>query len=102
MNTGVELSRGQRLSVSAQGTWSNSGPPAKDANGFPNYKYPGTLLESADLASLIGKVGDSPFALGADFDGASPGSGVLYLSINDTPDTFDDNEGQLTVQVNKY
>jgi hypothetical protein len=102
VGTGITLSRGQHLAVDAQGTWSNSGPPAKGPKGFENYKYPGTLMANEDLASLIAKVGETMFGVGEHFDGASPANGELYLTINDTPGTFGDNQGALSVQVSKY
>ncbi len=102
LDTGITVQAGQRISISATGLWSNSGPANKGPKGFEGYHYPGTILASADLASLIAKVGNAVFAVGDRFDGASAASGRLYLSINDTPGTFGDNQGALKVTVSKY
>jgi hypothetical protein len=100
--TGIELTKGQRMTISAQGTWSNAGAPDKNPDGYVNYKYPGTILADADLASLIGRVEDSIFPIGKRSENASPGTGELFLSINDTPDSFGDNQGLLRVVINKF
>lgn len=99
VDTGVTLQQGQPFRVEASGTWSNAGPPSVGPDGFGSYTYPGTVLPTAGLGSLIGKVADSIFPVGANFSGVSPKAGRLYLSINDTPDTFTDNQGQLTVKI---
>lgn len=98
-DTGLELGLDEEFSVEASGQWSNSGPPSVGPAGFKNYKYPGTLMPIADLASLIGKVSSSMFPVGSEFIGKSPATGRLYLSINDTPDTFSDNQGTLQVKI---
>jgi hypothetical protein len=36
-------------------------------SGFENYKYPGTVVATADLASLVAKVGNSSFYVGEGF-----------------------------------
>lgn len=97
--TGIQLRRGQHFAISATGQWSNAGPAVIGPNGFSNYPYPGTLLAGANLASLVGRVGDQLFSVGGTFDGTSPADGELFLSINDTPGTFADNQGLLSVTV---
>jgi hypothetical protein len=99
VDTGVTLRKGQRFRIEASGKWSNVGPPALGPAGFRNYKYPGTLLAEADLGSLIGRIGDTMFGVGERYGGASPVDGRLFLSINDTPATFADNQGRLQVKI---
>jgi len=99
VDTGLTLQQGQQFRIEASGQWSNTGPPSLGPDGFKGYLFPGTVLPSASLASLIGKVGDVVFALGGSFEGPSPSSGRLFLSINDTPDTFSDNQGSLSVAI---
>lgn len=98
-NTGIKISRGQRISITGQGRWSNSGPPGKGAEGFAGYKYPGTIVANADLASLVARIGDATIPVGARFDGIAANEGVLFLSINDTADSFGDNQGYVEVRV---
>jgi hypothetical protein len=102
VDTGLTLQKGQQFRIEASGSWSNTGPPSLGPNGFPGYLYPGTVLASASLASLIGKVGDVVFAVGGSFEGPSPSSGRLFLSINDTPDNFSDNQGSLSVAISLH
>lgn len=99
VDSGIVLRQGQPLRISASGAWSNTGPPSIGPAGFVGYHYPGTILASADLASLIGRVGNETFAIGGGFSGFSPADGHLLLSINDTPDTFGDNQGFLKVTI---
>jgi hypothetical protein len=98
VDSGIAVSAGQKLTISAAGRWSNSGPPAQGPGGFAGHLYDGTVLPEAPLAALVGRVGDAMFLIGERYEGASPGSGTLELGINDTP-TFDDNQGSLTVTV---
>ena len=98
-DSGVDLARGRAIRIRASGSWSNSGPPGVGPGGFAGYLYPGTILASAPLASLVGRVGESAFAVGSSFEGASPADGRLYLAINDTPDSFGDNQGALAVTI---
>lgn len=99
VDTGLDLEAGRSLEISASGQWSNVGPPAKGPGGFDGYVYPGTVMATAPLASLIGKVGEAMLAVGEKFDGRSPATGRLYLSINDTPGSFADNQGTLQVTI---
>jgi hypothetical protein len=99
VDTGLDLVSGAPLVVTAAGQWSNSGPPTLGPDGHTGDQYPGTLLTSADLGALIGRVGEVVFPVGSSFQGSVPASGRLYLSINDVPGTFSDNEGFVDADV---
>ncbi len=103
VDTGVTLSQGETLEIQASGLWANSGdnPKAYGPNGLNN-SWPGTLLESANNGSLIGRVGGVIFAVGANYSGRSPSSGRLYLSMNDVPGTYSDNSGSVIARVSHY
>jgi hypothetical protein len=64
-----------------------------------NYKHPGTMLATGDLASLIGRVGNRMFTVGARHQSMNDINGILFLSINDVPGTFEDNQGYVDVLV---
>ena len=100
-NSRVKLSgNGLRLTITAQGRWSNEGPPARGPEGFVGYVHPGTIVADAELASLVARIGVEPgFRVGARFDSRNGREGWLLLSINDTPDTFGDNQGYVEVRV---
>lgn len=99
LDTGITLSKGQRLTIEASGQWCNGGAdPLVDPDGL-DHTHPGILLGSANLATLIGKIGDSTFAVGRNYSGSSPNSGKLFLSMNDLPDGFSDNSGAISVEV---
>ena len=88
------------------GTWSNDGAESHfcDGEGFiPEMKdfrdvIPKLLLTNAPLGALIGRTNGEPFFVGNTYENR-PGDGRLYLSINDKPDSFDDNAGSLRIVV---
>jgi hypothetical protein len=81
------------------GRWSNAGEPALGGEGFAGTRYAGTVMEDADLASLIGRVGERSFRIGRGTRYGGAEQGTLHLSINDVPGTFGDNQGYLDVSV---
>jgi hypothetical protein len=56
------------------------------------------VVPEADLASLVGKTYDGAFFVGNSYEGR-PGSGRLYLGVNDIPGEYSDNNGVLYVSV---
>ena len=101
VNTGVDLKAGEALTIDAKGEWTFGGenPQLVDADGHAGVKYQKATLNSANLAALIGKVGDQVFPVGKKFEGKSLGTGRLYLQINDDPNALGDNSGTLDVEV---
>ncbi len=99
-DTGINLVEGSEITIRASGRWTNHNDPPfwHDADGTGD-TYPGTVIESANLSSLIGKVGRFNFFVGQNYAGNSPSSGKLYLGMNDVPGHYSDNLGQLTVQI---
>jgi Tfp pilus assembly protein PilF len=97
-DTGITLAKGARLTIDASGQWSNVGSNFVTPDGTGG-TYPGTALSSANLASLIGKIGDVKFAVGSHYSGSSPASGKLFLTMNDVPGTYTDNSGALDVRI---
>jgi hypothetical protein len=55
------------------------------------------LVQNAPLGALAGRTNGEPF-VGNTYEGR-PGEGHLYLSINDKPDSFDDNAGSIRIAV---
>jgi hypothetical protein len=99
-DTGIVAPPGTPFLVKATGgRWSNVGPPALDANGFVGYRHPGTVLESANLASLIGRIGNDVFPLGSYEDHGFATQDTLFLGMNDVPSTYGDNQGAIDVDV---
>ena len=99
VNTGIDLNKGQKFSVSSRGSWTNGGanPQLVGPSGWPTVLLNSTLAPNLPLSSLIGRVDNSAFLIGEDYTGASPVDGRLYFSMND--DDFTDNDGQLKVSV---
>jgi tetratricopeptide (TPR) repeat protein len=81
-DTGITLTKGATLTMDASGQWSNVGNNYVNSNGYGS-PYPGTVLASANLASLIGKIGDVTFSVGEHYSASSPASGKLFLAMND-------------------
>lgn len=99
VDTGITLASGDGLVMQASGQWANTTPHVSyDAKGLDN-TWPGTVLESANIGSLIGSVGGVIFPVGAYYSDGSPASGRLYLSMNDVPGTYSDNWGQVSVKI---
>jgi hypothetical protein len=98
-DTGLSLQPEQVVLLRVNGTWSNVGPPSKGPEGFAGYTLQGTIVANADLASLVGRVGETSFPIGASQGFRSPSGGTLAFSINDTRGDFGDNEGYLNVYV---
>ena len=96
-DTGIDVRRGQEIYFESDGEvrW---GPNRRDsAAGERNSPVnPGRPLPDRPAASLIGRIGDDIFFIGAD-----PGpfrmraAGRLFLGIND--DVFQDNSGNLRI-----
>ena len=88
------------------GTWSNDGAETHfcDGEGFipegQDFRdvLPKLLVPNAPLGALVGRAGGEPFFVGNTYEDR-PGDGHLYLSINDKPDSFDDNVGSLRIVV---
>lgn len=102
VDAAIDVFPGELIQFAASGSWSNGGgnPQVVGANGFGNYRHPGTVLGTANLGALIGRVGDWVFAIG---DGTRvircQTGGRFYFSMNDVPGTFGDNRGELVVAV---
>lgn len=96
-DTGIDVNQTVTIKY-LNGKWTNGGdePIWTDANGSGSWN--GVLMPSASFRELIGKVNSNVFSVGNSYEG-SPGSGRLYLSINDIPSTFWDNKGQVTVNI---
>jgi hypothetical protein len=101
--TGVTLTAGQPVVITASGTWTDAGVTLTAA-GHPgvtvsggNCPFPG----GAPLLSLIGRIGPTgtPFLIGATMSFTPPTSGVLYLAPQDNWYLLWDNAGSLSVAV---
>ncbi len=100
-DTGIDLNQGQKFSLSAQGSWTNGGanPQWVGPSGWANVLLPKTVAPNQPLSSLVGKIGDTPVFIGENYSGLCPQNGRLYLSINDTENDFDDNDGSVNATV---
>jgi hypothetical protein len=120
-DTGIDVTAGQRLLMTATGTVRYGGEPQQvtDANGghFTGKKlFPDAVLPTAVVVSLTGKVGgttavdtgaplpegapdDGPGFVGVSYDEIVPESGRLFLGFNDKAGAFGDNSGGFTVTI---
>lgn len=102
-NTGLFLSSGDLLEISATGTWSNAplsynlifgpnGNPYENiVSGYSGAGYP--------VAALLGRLGNnSYFFIGSSYSNYVTQSGVLYLGFNDTD--YGNNWGTVNTDVN--
>jgi hypothetical protein len=101
--TGILLSAGDRVTITATGTV-NTLPPDSGNNASPNGNpancTPGCQLPSARFGALIGKIGASGpwFFIGSNRVFTADRSGILILGVNDT--IHDNNTGSFLVTVN--
>ena len=123
VSTGIRVSAGQHLTVSALGSVhtapipdfhipgvfkSASGPEGQDQSalcGDVTATFSKDLLaqtgpcayDDAYFGELIGRVGRKTFAIGAATEIVAPASGTLELAANDLVLTYGDNTGSFTV-----
>lgn len=105
-DTGLDVTNKTVQIKYESGTWSNDGAEAHfcDGEGFipegTDFRdvIPKLLVQNAPLGALIGRTNGEPFFVGNTYENR-PGDGHLYLSINDKPDSFDDNAGSLRIAV---
>jgi hypothetical protein len=105
-DTGLDVTNKTVQIKYESGTWSNDGVDQHfcDGEGFiPEAQdfrdvIPKLLVTNAPLGALVGKTSGEPFFVGNSYEGR-PGAGHLFLSINDKPDSFDDNSGSVRIVV---
>jgi hypothetical protein len=106
IDTGLDVSNKTIQIKYESGTWSNDGAESHfcDGEGFiPESQdfrdvLPKLLVPNAPLGALVGRTNGDPFFVGNTYEDR-PGDGHLFLSINDKPDSFDDNAGSLRIVV---
>ena len=99
MDTGIELSAGRQLDISATGL-ANHVPwgDMYDADGLAVVNGPTFLASGLPIGALVGRIDNGPaFVIGTDFSMPASASGRLYLGFNDS--RCDDNLGQYSVTV---
>ena len=103
-DTGVVVSSGQSLEITAEGTWSHGledpvRPNPYGPNGTNKFE-PKALLPTARIGALIGRIGTGqPFLIGEHASLVVQENGTLQLSINEHPGYFKGNSGSLRVTV---
>jgi hypothetical protein len=92
---------GQILSIRDSRSWTNGGdnPQLIGPEGFEKFTLYSAETPSKNFVSLIGRVGNRRFFIGNGGTGESPGSGRLYLQINDIPGILNDNSGTIKIDV---
>jgi len=100
--TGVTVTAGQPVSVSASGAWADAGVSLTGA-GHPSATVtgPNCPLSGQPLMALVGRIGETgtPFPIGTSKSWTPATSGVLYLAPQDNWYTTWDNTGTLAVSV---
>lgn len=99
VDTGIDLRQGDRMRVGAEAAWSNVAEGSLLGPDGYQSPYPGTVLADVPLGALIGRVGDTVFAIGRGFDQASPAEGRLFLAMNDVAGTYGDNRGRAVASI---
>lgn len=100
LDTGIALTSGDTIEITATGTWCYSGlAGCTDANGEGSFN-PASQMPAENLGSLVGKIdtGGSWFLIGTSYSGTAGATGSLHLGDNDSANG--DNTGSLTVVIN--
>ena len=101
-STGITLTAGQSVTITATGTWTNGGVPYTAA-GHASTTVTGTNcpLSGAPLMALVGRIGTSgtPFVVGPSHTFTAAGTGVLYLAPQINWYMTWDNSGSLSVTI---
>jgi len=99
--TGINVSRGERLTFTANGEirFASSDEARATPNGS-NDRNPGNPLPNTPTGTLIGRIGNGrPFVIGAQTEIQAPAAGQLFVGINDTH--MADNSGSFDVQIQR-
>lgn len=99
--TGITVRKGQVITFSSSGQVQlspNANDTATVAGSASGRLAPQAALPQTPAGALIGRIGNTPFAIGSRTSVAAPAAGQLFLGIND--DGFTDNQGAFQVTVN--
>jgi tetratricopeptide (TPR) repeat protein len=104
-DTQIAIRKGDVVTIRATGTihpciWNNCRDVRFNrwisASGFVTLPY----LFGFPSMALVGRIADSSvFLVGESVSVVSPSDGILYLGVNDIPNSFSDNAGRFTVTV---
>jgi hypothetical protein len=100
--TGINVRRGDVLTFNTTGEIQLSGDVNDVATpaGAKSQRYaPNAPLPRNFAGALIGRVGNTPFAIGSQTSVTMPATGALFLGIND--DGFEDNVGEFRVDIGR-
>ena len=100
--TGITVRQGETLSINAEGEIRIS-PDSNDRatpNGIVNQRFdPRAPMPRTLAGALIGRIGSGqPFGIGASGTFKAPGSGQLFLGVNDSNVADNDGSFQVTVE----
>ena len=100
----IFVREGQEFEITATGAWNHDAADPAFANLYSpagvDVFDPEAVLPSAKIGTLLGRIGNNPpFVIGEHARLTADYSGHLWLGINDHPDTFSDNLGELEVTI---
>lgn len=99
-DTGIAITSGDSIAITATGTWCYSGMAGcGDADGAGGPLNPSAQMPLELLGTLIGKIGSGGtwFKVGTSYSGTAPATGNLFLADNDSAHL--DNTGSLSITV---
>jgi hypothetical protein len=99
--TGISVTKGQQLTFNASGEVklsANADDIATPTGAKSGRLAPRSALPKTYAGALIGRIGNgTPFPIGDNATFQAPGSGQLFLAVND--DSFGDNQGSYQVNI---
>ena len=104
VSTGISVVQGQTVGIQSSGEVRLSNDPSDTATpaGSSKGRYAqGAPLPQALAGALIGRIGNGqPFGIGNQVNFPAPGTGLLYLRVND--DGLGDNSGEFGVDLQVF
>jgi hypothetical protein len=102
-SSGITLAVGQPVTITATGTWSDSGV-SLTAAGHPTITVVSATnspMSGQPLLALIGRVGlnGTPFLVGPSRNFTPTSNGILYLAPQDNWYSTENNAGSLSVTI---
>jgi hypothetical protein len=95
-DTGIDIPSNSTVHITHQfGYWKHGWDSVRNKNGVIISTVP--LLPKEKLGALVGKIGKREFVGNSEL--VIDAGGRLYLSINDFPEGFEDNSGEITVEI---
>ncbi len=99
-SSGLNITSGKMLSITATGNWSGNGSNYNSPDGYTSLAPSGFVAPDLRVAALVAKIAsNAPFFVGSNYSGTANATGTLYFAFNDDGSGFADNTGSLSTTI---